>query len=146
MKKAGLMVLVLCMVAMLAACGSGNKQDAKEANNGGDQDRIVTSIGEGDGKHGTIKVEVTFENDEITDIKVLEQKENEVLAEPVYKELRETMIASNSAEGGCDQRLDGHKPGLHRRGEGCGSEGRLDACGEAGGRQKPDRRAGRADV
>ncbi|TDL57951.1 flavocytochrome c [Paenibacillus dendritiformis] len=97
MKKAGIMTLILCMVVMLAACGSGNK-DGKEGNNGGDQDRIVTSIGEGDGKHGTIKVEVTFENDEITDIKVLEQKENEVLAEPVYKELRETMIASNSAE------------------------------------------------
>jgi len=85
------MIFILCLVVMLAACG-GNK--ANEAGQNG----IVTSIGEGDGKHGTIKVEVTFENNEIKNIKVLEQNENKVLAEPVFKELNETIVASNSAE------------------------------------------------
>lgn len=96
MKRFGSIILILSLVVMLAACGSGNK--GKEAGNGAGQNGIVTSIGEGDGKHGTIKVEVTFENNEIKDIKVLEQKENEVLSEPVFKELGETIIASNSAE------------------------------------------------
>lgn len=97
-RKAGIILLILSLVAMLAACGSGSK-DAQEANsNGSQQGKTITSIGEGDGKHGKIKVEVTFESNEIKDIKVLEQKENEVLAEPVYKELKDVIIATNSAE------------------------------------------------
>lgn len=81
---------------MLSACGSGNN-NGKVAGNEGEKSGIVTAIGEGDGKHGAIKVEVTFENNEMKDIKVLEQNENKVLAEPVYKELKETMIDSNNA-------------------------------------------------
>lgn len=94
LRSVGSIILILSLVFMLAACG-GNKSN--NAGNAG-KDGIITSIGEGDGKHGTIKVEVSFENNEIKDIKVLEQKENEVLAEPVFKELKDTIIASNTAE------------------------------------------------
>ncbi|GGG19877.1 flavocytochrome c [Paenibacillus aceti] len=94
LRSVGSIILILSLVFMLAACG-GNKNN--NASNAG-KDGIITSIGEGDGKHGTIKVEVSFENNEIKDIKVLEQKENEVLAEPVFKELKDTIITSNTAE------------------------------------------------
>ncbi|MDR0267579.1 flavocytochrome c [Paenibacillus sp.] len=94
MKGIGSIILILSLVVMLTACGGGNNGKEAEAGNNG----IITAIGEGDGKHGTIKVEVSFENNEIKDIKVLEQKENEVLSEPVFKELKQTMIASNNAD------------------------------------------------
>ncbi|MFU1792975.1 flavocytochrome c [Paenibacillus azoreducens] len=96
MKSFGSIILILSLVVMLSACGSGNN-NGKVAGNEGEKSGIVTAIGEGDGKHGAIKVEVTFENNEMKDIKVLEQNENKVLAEPVYKELKETMIDSNNA-------------------------------------------------
>ncbi|MBE9916679.1 flavocytochrome c [Paenibacillus donghaensis] len=96
MKSFGSIILILSLVVMLSACGSGNN-NGKVADNEAGKSGIVTAIGEGDGKHGAIKVEVTFENNEMKDIKVLEQNENKVLAEPVYKELKETMIDSNNA-------------------------------------------------
>lgn len=85
------MVLVLSLVFTMAACGS--KEKAKEASNG-----TTTATGVGNGKHGDIKVEVTFTDGKISDVKVLEQKENEVLAEPVYTQLKENVMQANSTE------------------------------------------------
>lgn len=58
-----------------------------------------TFEGVGAGKHGEVKVELTIEDDVITDIKVIESGENEVLAEPVYDELKEEILGQNSVEG-----------------------------------------------
>ncbi|MBP2099902.1 flavocytochrome c [Enterococcus rivorum] len=88
MKKLGkigiLFIIALCLSLTVTACGGDNKE--------------IKQVGTGSGKHNEIKVEVTFKNNEITDIEVLEDKENEVLAEPVYKELKETMISLNNTE------------------------------------------------
>ncbi|WP_339264970.1 flavocytochrome c [Paenibacillus sp. FSL W8-0187] len=84
-------IMVLALVFTMAACGS--KENAKDASNG-----TTTAIGVGSGKHGDIKVEVTFTDYKITDVKVLEQKENEVLSEPVYTQLKENVMQANSAE------------------------------------------------
>ncbi len=54
--------------------------------------------GTGDGKHGDIKVEVTVKDKQIDGIKVVKHSENEVLAEPVYDELQETIVETNSPE------------------------------------------------
>ncbi|GGH34200.1 flavocytochrome c [Paenibacillus segetis] len=85
------LILVLTIVFTMAACGS--KENSKTASDG-----TTTAIGVGSGKHGDIKVEVTLTNGQITEVKVLEQKENEVLAEPVYTQLRETVMQANSVE------------------------------------------------
>lgn len=57
-----------------------------------------TFEGTGDGKHGDIKVEVTVKDKQIDGIKVVKHSENEVLAEPVYDELQETIVETNSPD------------------------------------------------
>ncbi|MBU5591959.1 flavocytochrome c [Clostridium sp. MSJ-4] len=56
-----------------------------------------TYVGEGKGKHGAIKVEVTVEKDKITDIKLLENTENKVLSEPVYEKIKNLIVKENNA-------------------------------------------------
>lgn len=85
------LVLALCLVLSMTACGS--KDESSAAAEG-----TVTATGVGNGKHGDIKVEVSFTDGKITDIKVLEQQENEVLAEPVYTKLKDSVMQANSAE------------------------------------------------
>lgn len=85
------LVLALCLVFSMTACGSKNDSTASA-------EGTVTATGVGNGKHGDIKVEVSFTDGKISDIKVLEQKENEVLAEPVYTKLKDSVMQANSAE------------------------------------------------
>lgn len=84
-------IMVLALIFTMTACGP--KKNSKEVADG-----TTTAIGVGSGKHGDIKVEVTFADGKITEVKVLEQKENEVLAEPVYTQLKETVMQANSVE------------------------------------------------
>ncbi|MEK4512563.1 flavocytochrome c [Paenibacillus sp. FSL K6-2524] len=84
-------IMVLALIFTMTACGS--KKNSKEAADG-----TTTAIGVGSGKHGDIKVEVSFMDGKIIEVKVLEQKENEVLAEPVYTQLKETVMQANSVE------------------------------------------------
>jgi len=76
--------LGLLVLLFMVGCSSGNKEQKIE--------------GTGKGKHGDIKVEVTVKDNQIEDINVLDQKENDVLAEPVYGQLKETIISKNSAD------------------------------------------------
>ncbi|MCR8961901.1 flavocytochrome c [Brevibacillus halotolerans] len=85
-----LLFLSMAIIVAMAGCSGQGTTPAK-----GDS---VKATGQADGKHGPIKVEVTITNNELSDIKVLEQKENEVLSEPVYKKLRDQIIAKNSTE------------------------------------------------
>lgn len=57
-----------------------------------------TFEGIGSGKHGDIKVELIVKDNIIQDIIVKESHENEVLAEPVYNDLKKAIINSNSVE------------------------------------------------
>lgn len=91
MRKLLSILLVASLMFSLAACGG--KDTAKTDDNG-----TVVVQGVGEGKHGDIKVEVSFADNKIKDIKVLEQKENEVLAEPVYTQLKQDVMNANSAE------------------------------------------------
>ncbi len=56
----------------------------------------VTQEGVGNGRDGPVKVAVTFDGGKITDIKVLEQNENPLLAKRVFTDLKDAVIATNS--------------------------------------------------
>ena len=58
----------------------------------------VQTEGTGIGKHGEIKLAVTFDNGKIQDIKVLEDHENKVLAAKVFTDLKDAVIANNSVK------------------------------------------------
>lgn len=65
---------------------------------GGAMAAAVTTEGTGVGKHGDVTVAVTFDGGKITDIKVVKEKENKVLARGVYTDLKDQVIAANSAD------------------------------------------------
>lgn len=65
---------------------------------GGAMAAAVTTEGTGVGKHGDVTVAVTFDGGKITDIKVVKEKENKVLARGVYTDLKDQVIATNSAD------------------------------------------------
>ena len=58
----------------------------------------VTTEGTGVGKHGDVTVAVTFDGGKITDIKIVKEQENKVLAKGVYTDLKDHVIATNSAD------------------------------------------------
>ncbi|MBA9084956.1 urocanate reductase [Fontibacillus solani] len=84
-------LLVVCLMFTLAAC-SGKNATPTDSNG----TKVVEGVGQG--KHGDIKVKVSFADNKITDIEVVEQKENEVLAEPVYTQLKQNVISANSPD------------------------------------------------
>lgn len=83
-KSLGGILLACTAIFTLTACSSGNKSQTVE--------------GTGNGKHGDIKVEVSFKGDTIEGIKVLKQNENKVLSKPVYSQLKDTIVAKNSTD------------------------------------------------
>ncbi|MCT4596486.1 MAG: flavocytochrome c [Vallitalea sp.] len=91
MKKTLVFLLVCTMMISMTACGSSKKETASTSENGN------TFIGEAEGKNGKIKVEVTIEDNEIKDIKVIENHESEFTKE-VFTKVIDTVMAQNSAE------------------------------------------------
>lgn len=65
---------------------------------GGAMAAAVTAEGTGVGKHGDVTVSVTFDGGKITDIKVVKEQENKVLARGVYTDLKDQVIATNSVD------------------------------------------------
>lgn len=84
-----LSALLLGAGLVLAAC-QGDTESPGEA--------AATYEGVGQGRNGDIVTEVTVENGQITNIEVVESAETENLAEPVYTNLGDEIVASNSTE------------------------------------------------
>ena len=61
-------------------------------------DNIVKAQGQAKGKHGDIVVETTFKNGHITQIDVLKEHENKVLAAAVYQGVKQAIIDNNSID------------------------------------------------
>lgn len=79
--------LTLVMVLLMAAC----QAKPVSSNNSG----VFT--GESKGKNGAIKVEITIENAEIKDIKVVENHESD-FTKNVFEQLPKAMVAANTAD------------------------------------------------
>jgi len=77
-------VTALSAVLLLTACSPSSKTQ--------------TVNGTGTGKHGEIKVAVTFKGNKIEKVKVLKEQENKVLSKPVYHQLKDTIVAKNSTD------------------------------------------------
>lgn len=99
LKKLLSFILAVLLMISLTAC-----QKAETPEQPGQQDNVqnaepVSAVvqGEGTGKYGAFKVEVTLENSEIKDIKVVESSESG-FTEPVVAELTNRMIATNSTD------------------------------------------------
>ncbi len=58
----------------------------------------TVSEGTGVGKHGDITVKVTLDNDKLQKIEIVKQHENPVLAEKVFTDLKDEVIARNSTD------------------------------------------------
>lgn len=83
-------ILTLVLVLSLGACQTNN------AGNGTEQELVNGQfVGEGRGKGGPVKLELTFENSVINEIKVLEHNESDY-TEPVIADLTNQMIKTNS--------------------------------------------------
>lgn len=94
-KLLSLLLAVMLLLSMTACQQKENEQPAE----GEKTDELVSAVvqGEGSGKYGPFKVEVTLENSEIKDINVIESSESG-FTEPVIEELKKQMIDSNSVE------------------------------------------------
>lgn len=98
MKVKKLLSLLLAVMLVLTACQSKeNEQSAAEQPK--EEVKLVNAVveGEGNGKYGLFKVEVTLENSEIRDIKVVESSESGFTA-PVIEQMTEEMISKNSSD------------------------------------------------
>ncbi len=58
----------------------------------------VTTEGTGVGKHGDVTVAVTFDENRITQIDIVKNQENPVLAAKVFTDLRDHVVQTNSAD------------------------------------------------
>ena len=58
----------------------------------------ITTEGVGVGKHGDIRVAVTFDNGKIQKIDILKNAENPVLAKKVFTDLKDQVAAANSVQ------------------------------------------------
>lgn len=92
-KKFLAIILLFSLVLSLVACQANNADNSKV------EKELVTGefIGEGRGKGGALKLELSLENSEIKGITVLEHKES-LYTKPVIEDLTKQIINSNSAE------------------------------------------------
>ncbi len=96
LKKMLSLLLAVMLVFSMTACQQKEAEQPAEENKS--EELVSTSVqGEGTGKYGPFKVEVTLENSEIKDIKVVESSESG-FTDPVIAKLTKQMIDSNSVD------------------------------------------------
>ena len=108
-----LAVALMLLVTLFAGCAETEQEPAGEPGLGGENTEPTgdsdaealppTALeqklqGEGEGYGGSIKVEVTMVDDEITAIDVLEHEEDEDVGGPALEQILEDIIAAQSTE------------------------------------------------
>lgn len=99
LKKLISLLLAIMLVISMTACQQKETKQPEEVKPTEQEQNLVNTViqGEGTGKYGPFKVEVTLENSEIKDINVLESSESGFTA-PVIQQLTKEIIDSNSVE------------------------------------------------
>ncbi|HLQ75195.1 MAG TPA: FMN-binding protein, partial [Alloiococcus sp.] len=96
MKKSSKISMLLSSVMLLGLYGCNNSGEETSSNDSAESSEGVQ--GTGAGYHGDIVAEVTFSGDQIEAIEIIEENENESLAEPVFTEMRDAMVEQNSTD------------------------------------------------
>lgn len=96
MKKSSKISMLLSSVMLLGLYGCNNSGEETSSNDSAESSEGVQ--GTGSGYHGDIVAEVTFSGDQIEAIEIIEENENESLAEPVFTEMRDAMVEQNSTD------------------------------------------------
>ncbi len=99
LKKLISLLLAIMLVISMTACQQKETKQPEEAEPTEQEQNLVNTViqGEGTGKYGPFKVEVTLENSEIKNINVIESSESGFTA-PVIQQLTKEIIDSNSVE------------------------------------------------
>ncbi len=96
LKKLISLLIAIMLVLSMTACQQKQDEQPDEEEK---TEELVNAVvqGEGSGKYGPFKVEITLENSEMKDIKVIESSESG-FTEPVIAQLTKQMLDSNSVE------------------------------------------------
>ncbi|WP_353095922.1 flavocytochrome c [Tissierella praeacuta] len=94
LKKSLILLLVFTMVFSLVGCNSAKPSDS--TSDGSGLFKPGTYTGEGKGIHGTIEVEVTVSENEITDINVVKHDETPGVSDLAISDIPENIIKSQS--------------------------------------------------
>lgn len=99
LKKLISLLLAIMLVISMTACQQKETKQPEELEPTEQEQNLVNTViqGEGTGKYGPFKVEVTLENSEIKNINVIESSESGFTA-PVIQQLTKEIIDSNSVE------------------------------------------------
>ena len=99
LKKLISLLLAIMLVISMTACQQKETKQPEEVEPTEQEQNLVNTViqGEGTGKYGPFKVEVTLENSEIKNINVIESSESGFTA-PVIQQLTKEIIDSNSVE------------------------------------------------
>jgi uncharacterized protein with FMN-binding domain len=88
MKKVNALIAVVLLLALATACGKSGAGKYKDG----------TYNGSGEGKNGSIKVEVLVEKGKIKSVKTLEHKETPGLSDPVFQKVTAAIVKEQSTE------------------------------------------------
>lgn len=80
----GVMILIL-LVNFLVGCGQSSYKDGN-------------FIGEAKGHNGTLKVSVTVEEGEISNVEITQHEESEDISDPAIKEIPNRIVENNSVD------------------------------------------------
>lgn len=95
-KKRGVLLIAVLLVAALLIVGCSSSEPAPGSSADGGQ--VEKKVGEGQGFHGPIKVEVTLTDGKITAVEVLEHSETAGVSDPAIEQIPQRIIEAQSAE------------------------------------------------
>lgn len=96
-RKLVALALGCSLVVSLTACGSSEeKQGSTQESTQNSTEKVTSYTGEGHGYHGKLEVEVSFENKEVKEVKLLSDNESSVIISRAFPLLKERIEEAKS--------------------------------------------------